>query len=394
MEEIKKMNQTSRGGLSPKEYFNMLTERRLEFFTGVPDSLLKDFCAYVHDHAAPGNHTLAANEGAAIGIAAGYYLGTRNIPVVYMQNSGFGNAINPLLSLCDPEVYELPMLLMIGWRGEPGKQDEPQHLVQGKKMTSLLTEVGVPFEVLPNSIEGARHALDGALRSMKVRPSPYAFLIKRQCFEPYQSPTLKSIVDDNPFAYNMTRESALDLIARHTEKQDAVVCSTGKASRELFELRESRGQDHSSDFLTVGSMGHASAIALGIATGQPSRQVFCIDGDGAMLMHLGTVATVARVASPNFKHILLNNGVHDSVGAQPTGAFGVDFSACLKAMGYEDTFKCETKEELIEGMKRLKITRGPAFMEVRIRAGARANLGRPTKSPQQNRDAFMDFLQV
>jgi len=381
------LTETVRYFLDPADLYELFKEHNMDFYAGVPDSLLKDFCAYVTDHAPPEKHVITANEGAAVGLAAGYYLATRKFPIVYMQNSGFGNAINPLLSLADPKVYSIPMLLLIGWRGEPGKKDEPQHLVQGKVMSSLLTDLNIQFEVLPDYIEGAREVLDSALHYLKKRGGPYALLVKRQTFTSYK---LKSV---EPNTHQLSREEALKLVLKGTDNFDVLVTTTGFTSREVYELREQAGQDHKREFLTVGSMGHSSSIALGIAIAKPSRQIFCIDGDGSMLMHMGSMATCGRVAPrSNFKHILMNNGSHDSVGGQPTKGFEVDFRTIAKGCGYKHTFQARTSEEIEECMKKLREAEGPALLEIFVNKGARKNLGRPKTTPIQNKNEFMAFL--
>jgi phosphonopyruvate decarboxylase len=383
------LTETVRDFLDPSDLYNMFSRNDMDFYTGVPDSLLKDFCAYVTDTAPPHKHVIAANEGAAIGIASGYHLATRRFPIVYMQNSGFGNAVNPLLSLADPKIYSIPMLLLIGWRGEPGKKDEPQHMVQGKVMMNMLTDMRINFEVLPDYEEGAQEALSTAISYMSDRKSPYALLVKRQCFTKYK---LQSI---EPNENKMSREDAIKLIVDNTNTWDAMVATTGFASRELYEYREELEQDHSRDFLTVGSMGHSSAIAAGIALAKPSRQVVTLDGDGAMLMHMGSLATIGTTAPAmsNFKHILFNNGAHDSVGGQPTRGFDIDFRAIAKACGYKDVFRVSDPADMKKGMKRLHDTAGPVLMEVMVNKGARSNLGRPKSTPVQNKHDFMHFLQ-
>jgi phosphonopyruvate decarboxylase len=386
-DQVTPLTEKVRDFLEPADFYALLKERGLDFYAGVPDSLLSDFCAYVTDASPQGKHVITANEGAAIGLAAGYYLATRQFPVVYMQNSGFGNAINPLLSLCDPKVYSIPMLLLIGWRGEPGKKDEPQHIVQGKVMSSLLTDLGIQFEILPDYIEGAREAVDSAVHYLERRSGPYAFLVKRQTFTPY------SLQNVEPNLYELNREQALGLCIDGTTNFDVLVTTTGFTSREVYELREAKGQDHRREFLTVGSMGHASVIALGIAIAKPTRQVFCLDGDGAMLMHMGSMATIGRtVPCSNFKHILVNNGSHDSVGGQPTRGFDVDFCSIATAAGYKHVFKAKTSAEITEAMKKLREVEGPAFLEIYVNKGARKNLGRPKSTPIQNKTEFMRFL--
>ena len=387
-EQSTPLTETVRDFLEPSDFHSLLKSRGMDFYTGVPDSLLKDFCAYVTDNSPPEKHIIASNEGTSVGIASGYHMATGKFPVVYMQNSGYGNAVNPLLSLCDRKVYSIPMLLLIGWRGEPGKKDEPQHLVQGKVMSSLLTDMNIKFEVLPDFLEGAEEALESALHYMEKRQAPYAFLVKRQTFSPCR---LQSVEENR---HSLSREEALDLVTANLGLWDVIVSTTGFCSRELYEIRERRGQDHKREFLTVGSMGHSSAIAYGVSLAKPSRQVVCLDGDGAMLMQMGSMATIGcgGPEANNFKHILLNNGAHDSVGGQPTVGFKVDFGNIALGCGYKNVFKAQSEEELVEAVKKLREADGPAFLEVLVNKGARKNLGRPKTSPQENKRQFMDFV--
>lgn len=384
------MHELYRHFLDPADFYQSLTKNGFDFYTGVPDSLLKDFCAYVSDHVPASNHVITANEGSAVSVAAGYHLATKKSPVVYLQNSGFGNTVNPLLSLADPRVYSIPMLLLIGWRGEPGKKDEPQHIVQGKVMSSLMADLNIPFEVLPDFLEGATDALQTATHYLDTRKGPYAFLVKRQTFTAYKmKQPLKS-----PEEFAFSREEALNLIVDKTGRFDILVATTGFASRELYEIREKREQTHAKDFLSVGSMGHASAIALGIAMNKQSRQVICLDGDGAVLMHMGTIATVGNVAPHNYKHIVINNGCHDSVGGQPTGALKLNFADVAKACGYKDAKTAFSKEDVVKGIDWLMATEGPVLLELRVKRGTRKDLGRPKTTPKQNKQEFMAFLEA
>ena len=380
------LTETVRYFLEPKDLYESLAELGLDFYCGVPDSLLKDFCAYVSDTAPPSKHVITANEGAAVGLAAGYHLATRRFPVVYMQNSGFGNSVNPLISLCDPKVYAVPMLLLIGWRGEPGKKDEPQHIVQGKAMSSLLTDLNIAFEVLPDYIEGAREALETAVHYLKRRQGPYAFLVKRQTFTSYRMRSLQ------PNVHSMTREAACAAVMDRMGNWDVLVTTTGFTSREVYELRESRQQDHRREFLTVGSMGHASIIAMGIAISKPSRSVFCLDGDGAAIMHMGSLATIGQSKAANLRHVLINNGSHDSVGGQPTAGFDIRFCDIAAACGYRWTRQVSSEDDLRGALDEMRAVDGPALLEVLVNKGARKNLGRPKSSPVQNKTDFMAFL--
>ncbi|XP_066999369.2 phosphonopyruvate decarboxylase isoform X2 [Anabrus simplex] len=386
-EEVGHLTELVRDFLDPADFYNALRNIGINFFCGVPDSLLKDFCAYVASQETDDHHVIVANEGSAIGLAAGYHLATRKTCLVYLQNSGLGNTVNPLVSLAAHEVYSIPMLLLIGWRGEPGKRDEPQHLLQGHVTPGLLDSLGIQYAILPDYIEGANKTLQTAKKHMEKYNSPYALLVKRQTFLPYK---LKL----SPSKYTMTRELALRVIVDSLAEHDIVVSTTGMLSRELFEHRVAREQGHERDFLTVGSMGHASSIALGIAIQKPSRQVYCLDGDGSVIMHMGSMAIIGQVQPQNFKHVVLNNGAHDSVGGQRTAAFGKNFNFLdiAKGNGYKEGKMAVTEEELKSHVKWLKEVEGPAVLEIRIRQGSRKGLGRPTRTPIQNKADFMNFL--
>lgn len=366
-----------------KEFYEALKENDLTFFTGVPDSLLKDFSGYINNNA---TNIIAANEGNAVALALGYHLSTNKIPTVYMQNSGLGNAINPLVSLAHKEVYSIPMLLFIGWRGEPGKKDEPQHIAKGKITLSLLKTLGIKYEILPENLEDANIAIKNSVSYMKKKNLPYAIVVKKGTFEEYKP--------DNAFDKNfeLTREDALKIIVPILDKKDAVVSTTGKLSRELFELRESRNESHNKDFLTVGGMGHASSIALGIALQKSDRNIYCFDGDGALIMHMGALSTIGMLKPKNFKHVIFNNFVHDSVGGQPTAASFIDFKKLAKSNGYNKVFLAKNSKQLEKKFKKLKKSEGPSLLVININKGSRSNLGRPNKSPVENKEDLMEFL--
>ena len=370
-----------------EKFYNKLVNKNINFFTGVPDSLLKDFCAYITDNTDSKNNIIAANEGNAIALASGYYLATGKIGLVYMQNSGLGNAINPLTSLVDPEVYSIPMLLLIGWRGEPDmKKDEPQHIKQGKITLKLLDTLGIKYSSLPNSMEKANEVIDDATNYMKSFNAPYAIVVSKETFEHYN---LKNEIITK---YELSREEAIKLIVDKLDKDYAVISTTGMTSRELFEYREELGQGHSNDFLTVGSMGHSSQIALGVALSKPDKQVYCLDGDGAVIMHMGALAIIGSQSLKNFKHIVVNNGAHDSVGGQPTVAFKIDIPSIASACGYKLALSAETRNEFMEKLSLIKSSEGPCLLEVKVNKGHRNNLGRPTATPIENKKKFMDFL--
>jgi phosphonopyruvate decarboxylase len=382
------MDETVPLHLNAAHFLALLRAQDTTFFAGVPDSLLKDFCAYVTDTLPSKNHVIAANEGTALATAAGHYMATGNIPCVYLQNSGLGNTVNPLLSLCSSKVYSIPALLLIGWRGEPGKKDEPQHSLQGALTPGLLQEMNVPYEILPDYAEGAFDMLDKAYKHMRSEKSPFAVLVRKDTFEKYK---MKSEVDTFSGDSMLHREEILELIIK-AFPADPLVTTTGFTSREVFEIRVAAGQSHERDFLTVGSMGHCSSIALGLGLAKPKEQVVCVDGDGAALMHMGAFATVGHSGLKNFKHILINNAVHDSVGGQPTGASTIDFPAIARACGYKRASCATSTEEINRALEELRNEDGPAFLEVRALPGARADLGRPTTSTQENKEAFMGML--
>lgn len=373
--------------ISPEEFYTTLLENRVEFFTGVPDSLLADFCAYIEENTQAGRHVIAANEGNAVALATGYHLATRNFGLVYLQNSGLGNTVNPLVSLTDPLVYGVPVLLLIGWRGEEGVADEPQHKKQGKITLSMLETLGIPYEILPEAFSEAQEVVAKAQKHMKEKNAPFALVVKKGIFSPYEK---KSSIKHQS---SLSRETAIECVATTISKDAVIVSTTGKLSRELFELRARTDKNHMRDFLTVGSMGHASSIALGIALAQPDRKVYCFDGDGAAIMHLGSFCVIGQHTPKKYVHIIFNNLTHDSVGGQPTAAATTDFISIAKACGYKNAFKVTTKEEIMLSMSVLTESDGPSFLEICIKSGARNDLGRPTRTPIENKDDFMNFLE-
>jgi phosphonopyruvate decarboxylase len=366
-----------------KDAYEALTNSGIDMFTGVPDSLLKNFCAYVTDTAPRHKHIIAANEGNAVGIAAGHYLATGKPALVYMQNSGLGNTVNPLLSLADEKVYSIPMVLMVGWRGEPGVHDEPQHVKQGEVTQALLEAMQIPYVILDDVAQ-----ISGQVALAVRRKAPTALLIRKGTFGKYQLRNTSK--NDCP----LCREEALKLVVDQLRNSDVIVSTTGKLSRELFEYREAKQQGHGHDFLTVGSMGHSSSIALGIALEQPNRRVFCFDGDGAFIMHTGALGIVASEQPANFFHILFNNGAHESVGGQPTIGFAISATEIAKASGYRAVLTAATADEMTTALKALETLKGPVLLELRVSICSRDDLGRPTTTPIGNKQAFMNELGV
>lgn len=372
--------------ITPKFFINVLAKKDISFFAGVPDSLLKNVCAYITDNITPANNIIAANEGGAMGLAAGYHLATGKIPVVYMQNSGEGNVVNPLLSLTDKDVYNIPVLLLIGWRGEPGKRDEPQHVKQGKVTLSLLEAMGVRYAILSGVEAEVETQIIEAYSYMQETKEAYALIIRKDIFDEY---TLQLKAENG---FTLSRELAIGIVAGGIEDNATIVSTTGMISRELFEYRTNNNQGHERDFLTVGSMGHASQIALGIALSQPDHRVYCFDGDGASIMHMGNMSIVGCMHPKNFVHVVFNNGAHDSVGGQPTVGLKINFQQIAKAVGYVYVFSVSTESQLIEVMAEIKSLVGPVFIEIKVKKGARTNLGRPTTTPIENKEAFMNFV--
>lgn len=372
--------------VSPEFFIKSLQNNGVNFYAGVPDSLLKNVCAYITDNVASDRNIITANEGSAVGLASGHYLATEEVPLVYMQNSGIGNAVNPLLSLADEKVYSIPMLLMIGWRGEPGVHDEPQHIKQGEVTIPLLDTMGIPNVILPDDDDDAGKVIKDIVSECKRTNRPHALVIRKGTFDKYK---LKSEIMNT---YPISREQALKIVASHLSSSDIVVSTTGKLSRELYEYRDEMGQTHGQDFLTVGSMGHSSSIALGIALSKPDRRVFCLDGDGAFIMHMGALSNIGQLAPRNYVHVLFNNGAHESVGGQPTLGFKINPIKIAEACGYRHVWSVENEQEIAAALNSSKNQEGPTLIEIKVGIDSRENLGRPKTTPIENKEAFMNFI--
>ena len=360
-----------------------------DFYTGVPDSQLKALCNYLTGTYGtdPHHHVIAANEGNAAGLAAGYHLATGKVPVVYMQNSGEGNIINPAASLLNDKVYAIPVIFVIGWRGQPGIHDEPQHIYQGEVTVRLLEDMDIASfvigkETTPEELEKVMESFRGLLGKGK----DVAFVIQKGALT-YDGKV--TYANDN----EMKREEIIAHIA-DAAGEDPIVSTTGKASRELFEIRTAREQSHKYDFLTVGSMGHASMIALGVADFKPGTRVWCVDGDGAMLMHMGAMAVIGSQAPKNLIHVVINNGAHETVGGMPTAAGKMDIPAIARACGYPKAVTVSTFEELDEALTDAKTAGCLSLIEVKCSIGARDDLGRPTTTALENKENFMEYLKT
>ncbi len=373
--------------MKAQTFVQLLEKQGIDSFYGVPDSLLKSICAYITDTLDSAHNIITANEGNAIGMACGHYLATGRPALVYMQNSGQGNVINPLLSLMDEEVYSIPVLLLIGWRGEPGIHDEPQHIKQGKVTLSLLETMGISYCVLSEDEEIAARQITDACSSMKLHKRPYALIARKNTFESYK------LLNARQNHSALSREEAICSVAAALEPGDIVVSTTGMISRELYEYRTRSSSSHQSDFLTVGAMGHSSSIAMGIALNKPERRVICMDGDGAFLMHMGAAAVVGNAGLKNLRHIVINNAAHDSVGGQPTVADKLNIGQIAQACGYSHCYQAATAEDLSAILPDFLTTPGSNLLEINVKCGARPDLGRPKEKPTENKATFMRFVE-
>jgi phosphonopyruvate decarboxylase len=368
-------------------FISVLQKRGVTFFAGVPDSLLQPFCACLAETVPAERHVIAANEGSAVGLVAGYHLATGAIGCVYMQNSGLGNAINPLTSLMDAEVYGIPALLLIGWRGEmrDGKQikDEPQHAKQGRITLDLLGCLEIRHVVLDATTADVDQVVKPLLDQARLESRPVALVARRDTFSGGDANIPMS-------RYSLTREDGLRAVLEVLPQDAVIVSTTGKVSRELYEMRIANGSDPERDFLTVGSMGHALQIASGIALAQPDKTIVCIDGDGALIMHMGGMATSATL--PNLLHIVMNNGTHESVGGQLTRGFAIDMPALARACGYATAQQATGRAEIRGAVENALAARGSAFLEIRTSSSSRTNLARPEAAPRHAKRGFMRSL--
>lgn len=360
-----------------------------DFYTGVPDSQLKSLINYLMGTYGidPNHHIIAANEGNCSALAAGYHLATGKVPVVYMQNSGEGNIINPVASLLNDKVYAIPTVFIIGWRGEPGLHDEPQHIYQGEVTVKLLDDMDIKSFVIGKETtdEEVEKAME-EFRALLAKGKDVAFVIRKGALSTDVKVEYKN---DN----KMVREEIIQHIVKATG-EDPIVSTTGKASRELFETRAANGQSHKYDFLTVGSMGHASSIALGVAINKPEQKIWCVDGDGAVLMHMGAMAVLGANAPKNMVHVVINNGAHETVGGMPTVASNIDLVGVAKACGYPYAVSVDSFEALDKELADAKGRDELSLIEVKCSIGARDDLGRPTTTALENKVNFMEYLKT
>lgn len=368
--------------IAPGRLYDFFQKSGIEFYTGVPDSLLKSFLKYVQDHAEGNRHIITANEGLAAGLASGYYFASGKLPLVYLQNSGLGNMVNPLTSLADKEMYAVPMLLMIGWRGRPGTKDEPQHTKMGRITVPLLEAMEIPCYELHGEEEICFGEITKAIAEALKNQCPVALLVKENLFEKYEGVIEKE-------EYSLEREELIKKIIAQLRGDETVICTTGKIGREFYEQNKNTGNKISKYLLSAGAMGHANHIALGINMGSKEKTIM-LDGDGALLMHLGALPTIARYAGNNFIHIVINNGSHESVGGQPTGGFAMDFCSVAKACGYRETVCITDEDGLFDWLSKGLPGTGACFVEIRTNRNSRNGLGRPAGTPAEWKNDFMN----
>lgn len=373
--------------LNQKKVFECLAQHGVTYFTGVPDSYLNGFCNFALANCGERN-VITANEGNAVALAAGHYLASREIPLVYMQNSGEGNAVNPLASLVDKDVYAIPMILLIGWRGQGGSEpNHPQHKLQGEITTSLLDILHIPYTILTDSDDEFASTVDTAVKYCTEHRVPYAFIASKGVMA---DPDKLNNVDD---VYPMSREEAIEIILDHMPEDTIYSATTGRATRELFFLREKRNETKAHDFLNVGAMGHAGSVAIGIALSKPNRKVVALDGDCAAIMHMGAMTMMSKLDAPNFIHVVLNNGAHESVGGQPSAGHLIDWTRIAEACGYETVHSpVTTREELIKAVNTLRVCGKASFIDCRIHKGLSRKLPPIIFDHREAIDALIDDL--
>lgn len=367
-----------------EEFINYLKSNNVDFFCGVPDSQLSSFCDYIEENC---NNIIAANEGNAVAIASGYHLATNKFPVVYLQNSGLGNIVNPVTSLTHSKVYSIPMIYIIGWRGQPGFHDAPQHKKQGEITLDMLELLDIDYTIINKESEfsALKDTFESEFLPKLTNGESIAVVVSKSAFNDYK---IKKSNNNT-----LTREKAIQFIVNHLTDNDMIVSTTGKSSRELFEYRESKNQGHGNDFLTVGSMGHSSSIALGIALNNPNKKIFCFDGDGALLMHMGSVALIGSKKPKNFHHVMFNNSAHESVGGLPTIMSDIDISKLILSCGYREVYNASSTNELKDILPEFIQSNGPVFLNIEVDISSRKDLGRPTTTPIENKTDFMKKLQ-
>ncbi len=367
-----------------QKFLDCLQSEGVKFISGVPDTLLNDFCLYVADKWPIKHHVIAANEGNSMALATGFHLATGSIPLVYMQNSGFGNVVNPFLSLTYKDVYAIPMVLLIGWRGDPAIKDHAQHKKQGELTTVFLDAMDIPYKILENNTFDSLDKVKWAIKTAREINSAVALVVRKGILAKSEK---EGFIAENQL---LSREEAIKCVLESVPDDAVFVASTGRATRELYELRNLNNQGHEKDFLNVGAMGHTSSIALGLTMGLKHRMVVCLEGDSSAIMHLGSLTTTGVVKPDNLLHVLLNNGVHESVGGQPSAGFSADLTMIAEKSGY-NTIGCavKTAEKLLDSIKILLDKKGPGFIEVIIKKGIRSDLPPLKFNLKNSKENFM-----
>ncbi len=354
--------------INPIKFIEFFKRNKISFFTGVPDSTLKNFTYLLNKEFK--NHYPVYNEGSAISLAIGYHLSKKNIACVYLQNSGLSNAINPLISIAHKKVYSIPLLILIGWRGSPkGPPDEPQHHVKGKITKDILKLLDIKTIVLNDENDFSK--LKKLINFSKNNNRAVACLIKNNTFKNVNLTFKKKHKKSKIY-----RKEVLDELLKQIKKKTKIISTTGFTSREIYQLRKEKNYQNGKDFYMVGGMGHAGMVSLGVAINE-KNQIICLDGDGSILMHMGSLKTQGLFGRKNFKHILLNNNCHESVGEQDTFAEGTNFPKLCKMLGYKNVFEISYKKDLKKKLNSFLKSNGPSFLEIKIRTGTLKNLIRP-----------------
>ena len=366
-----------------EDLYKIFSKNNIEFFTGVPDSLMKDFSNFLEDNISETKHLISCNEGNSVSYGIGYHLVTNKIPLIYLQNSGLGNIINPITSMINQRVYSIPMLFMIGWRGEIGIKDEPQHLFQGEITEKQLTLLDIEYEVMDSNIDNCNYQISEIVNKIKISKKPYALLVRKNTFSKYSK---KKIIKNHSF---LNREKCIEILMNSLEKHDIVISTTGKTSRELNEKSKSFTNPY---FMSIGGMGHSNQIALAIAE-NTKKKVFCFDGDGSILMHLGGLATIGERGNKNFHHVIFDNEAHESVGGQKTVSYNINFEKLCYSLGYKKYFKILDYNSIGEVIKKINADEfGPTMIHIKVKCFSRDNLSRPNLTPLEHKANFKKKL--
>jgi phosphonopyruvate decarboxylase len=366
-------------GAAPRGLVDVLVSCGVRFATGVPDSLLAPLCDQVDDRRSI-QHIIAASEGSALALGGGHYLATGQRPLIYMQNSGLPNAINPYLSMCHPSAYAIPSIWVIGWRGEPGVPDEPQHRAIGAATEGLLALLNVPVFMLRS---GDADELDRLEAWMQDREQgTVAVLVSARAVDADRRAPRR--LEARP----LKRREVLEHLVTGLDEEDTIFAGIGHVGRELLAVRGGAPTEFAGDLLCVGGMGHASQFALGFALARPERRVWCLDGDGAFTMHMGACSWLTRHPEQRFIHVLFDNGVHASVGGQPVCGQAVDFGRIAGALGYQHIERVSTLPAAQAALDQARARRAPTFLWCMVDERSASGLPRPRLELAARRELF------